>query len=344
MRSLALIAVVGLACTTLAAAPAVADVDPAPCTWVVSKVLTPDGYNPDFTQVQGTDSHGNYAGTSLRPGANTFDLVLWTNGQPRVVDGLQHLLHLQMADENSAGTVLFSAGWPAQQRTVAMLYSGGHQGAGSFTELVPPAGYRVSGVTALNERGDALGRGERISDGQAVSLLWSTLAAGPIVIDSSLGAPTDLDDDGTVLLSGRDSRSASLWRNGQVTPLAADPSKQLFVEAIRNGKVVGYQVESPWPDSQSLLWDTDGNVRYVEDGGTAFAINAGGLITGERSTMTGKASVWRDTTFLGELPVPDGVTFVSELFVAGDDNSLYSKASNYGPLRWNCRPEVGDPS
>jgi len=342
MRSLALIAAIGLACTAVAA-PAAAAPDPATCTWVVSKVLAPDGYEPTRTHVRGTDSRGNYAGTSTRPGTNTADLVLWTNGQPRVVDGLQHLLFLQMADENSAGTVLFDASWPDQQRRVAMLYSGGHGGAGTFTELVPPAGYRVSGTTALNERGDVLGHGERISDGQAVSLLWSTIAAGPLVIDSSLGSPVDLDDDGTVLLRGRDGTSASLWRNGEVTPLAADGDKQLFVEAIRNGKVVGYEVVSPWPDSQALLWDRDGNVRDIEDGGTAFAINAGGLITGERSTMVGHESIWRDTTFLGELPYPDGITFVSELFVVGDDNTLFSESSRVGPLRWRCQPETRDP-
>src|SRR5690349_16071772 len=107
MRGLAIIAAVGLACSAFTTS-AVADPaqDPTQCTWEVSKVATPDGYNPGFTKVLGTDSRGNYAGTSLRPGANTNDLILWTGGKPQVVQELQHLQWLQMTGENSAGTVL----------------------------------------------------------------------------------------------------------------------------------------------------------------------------------------------------------------------------------------------
>ncbi|MGW6446225.1 hypothetical protein [Lentzea sp. NPDC055074] len=92
-----------------------------------------------------------------------------------------------------------------------------------------------------------------------------------------------------------------------------------YAEAIRGGRVVGY---------------------HVEDGGTSFAVNASGLITGEQSTMAGHQAVWGDTTFLGELPYPGGVTFVSELFVVGDDNSLFSHAGEYGPLRRSCSRPV----
>jgi hypothetical protein len=282
--------------------------------------------------VYGTDSHGNYAGTSIRPGTNTSDLILWTGGTPRVVQEVNHLLWLYMADENSAGTVLVSGSLPAEGRSAVLTYSGGHQGAGTLTEFAAPAGYRVSGATALNERGDVLGSGQRISDGQNVAIVWSAIASGPRVIE---GSAIDLDDDGTVLMSGGQGKPGYLWRNGQITRLA-DEGKFTIVEGMRNGKVIGYQTEGAWPDSQALLWDTDGNVRHIDQGGTAFSINAGGLITGERDTMVGHESVWRDTTFLGELPYPDGVTFVSELFVAGDDDTLFSHASDAGPLRWTC--------
>lgn len=330
MRRLAIIAAMGWAFTTLAA-PVAATA--APCDWAVSKVMTPDGYEPRSTYVRGTDSHGNYAGTASRPGANTNDLVIWTGGQPRVVQELGYLQWLQMTGENSAGTVLVHGRDIAQGRWAVLLYSA----SGAITELTAPAGYRLSGSTALNERGDVLGYGERISDGGQVGILWSTIAAAPQIIDLTAGTPKDLDDDGTVLLSGNGSgsKAGALWRGGEVTPLEAK-GKYAYLEAIRGGKVIGYEFDGTWPESQALLWDRDGNVRQIDDAGTAFAINAGGLITGERSTMVGHEAVWRDTTFLGELPYPGGVTFVTEKFVAGDDDSLFSHASDYGPLRWTC--------
>ncbi|MEV6711060.1 hypothetical protein AB0M48_03355 [Lentzea sp. NPDC051208] len=328
MRRRTFIAAIGLAGAVLAA-PGVAAADPAPCDWVVSKVAVPDGYDPAFTDVKGTDSRGNYAGTSLRPGQNTKDLIVWTGGQPQVVHELRHLQWLSMAGQNSSGTVLVDGRVVAEGRWAVVQYSA----SGTITEFTAPDGYRVTRAIALNERGDVLGQGERVSDGRTVGILWSTIAVAPRIIDA--GTPKDLDDDGTVLLSGREGKPGALWRDGAVT-LLADEGKYAFTEAIRGGKAVGYQVEGAWPDSQALLWDRDGKVRHIDDGGTAFAVNAGGLITGERSTMVGRASVWRDTAFLGELPYPDGVTTVSELFVVGDDDSLFSSASDYGPLRWTC--------
>src|SRR5687767_13737788 len=98
MRRLAILAGLGLAVTTLAAAVAATA---APCDWAVSKVVVPDGYNRDFTDVKGTDTHGIYAGTSLRARTNTFDLIVSTGGQQRVVHELRHLQWMNMADENS---------------------------------------------------------------------------------------------------------------------------------------------------------------------------------------------------------------------------------------------------
>lgn len=333
MRKLALVAALGLACTTVSA-PALAADDPAPCTWAVSKVPVPSGYDPQFTRVKGTDSHGNYAGTSQRSGTNTTDIVLWTGGQPRVVQELAHLEALWVAGENSSGTVLLGGRVPGEQGSRVMLYSGGHQGAGTFTELVAPEGYRAHGATALNERGDVLGGGVRIADGAWVGLLWSTTAAAPQIIEDSVGLAEGLDDDGTVLINDRNG-GAYLWRDGQLTRLA-DEGKRIYAQSIRGGKVVGYRLDGSWPSSQALLWDSNGDVQHIEDGGTAYAVNAGGLITGERSDIGGRASVWRDTKFQAELPYPKGVTGVFELFVVGADDSLYSHAWSHGPLRWTC--------
>ncbi|RDI26548.1 hypothetical protein [Lentzea flaviverrucosa] len=330
MRGRAFIAAIGLAGTVLAA-PGVAAADPAPCTWVVSKVAVPDGYEPTFTRVKGTDSHGGYAGTSLRMSANTDDLIIWTGGVPRVVHELRHLLWLSMAGQNSSGTVLVSGRIVAEERWAVASYSP----SGVVTEYAAPEGYRLSAATAINERGDVLASGERISDGQEVGIVWSTIAVAPQIVDTSAGTPQDLDDDGTVLLRGREGKPGALWRSGKVT-LLADEGKPAYVQAIRGGKAIGYQVDGTWPESQALLWDRDGAVRHIEDGGTAFAINANGLITGERSTMVGRVSVWRDTAFLGELPHIADIPYVSELVVVGDDNNLFGDAGYYGPLRWTC--------
>ncbi|GAA3662344.1 hypothetical protein GCM10022267_55640 [Lentzea roselyniae] len=332
MRKLALVAALGLACTTVSV-PAMAADDPSQCTWAVSKVPAPSGYDPAFTRVKGTDSHGNYAGTSRRPGTNTNDVVLWTNGQPHVVQELAHLGGLEVRGENSAGTVLVSGRIPGQQRLLVLLYSGGHQGTGTITELVAPEGYQLSAPDTLNERGDVLGGAVRLADGASVGLVWSTVAAAPRIIERSDGIPEDLDDDGTVLL--RRDGGGYLWRDGQLTRLA-DEGRQIYPQAIRGGKVVGYRLDGSWPSSQSLLWDSNGNVQNIQDGGTAYAVNAGGLITGERSDIMGRASVWRDTAFQSELPYPDGVTGVFELFVVGNDDSLFSHAYSHGPLRWTC--------
>src|SRR5687767_12517205 len=103
MRKLALVAALGFACTTMTA-PAMAADNAAPCNWAVSKVPVPSGHDPQFTRVKGTDSHGNYAGTSYRPGTTTNDVVLWTDGQPQVVQEFAHLEALYVQGENSAGT------------------------------------------------------------------------------------------------------------------------------------------------------------------------------------------------------------------------------------------------
>ncbi|WP_143091691.1 hypothetical protein [Lentzea albida] len=318
-------------CTTFTATGAVAE--PATCDWVVSKVPAPSGYEDARTEVKGTDSHGNYSGTSLRPGTNTNDVVLWTGGKPEVVQELAHLQWAQVADENSAGTVLVNGYLPAAGRWAPLRYSGGHRGAGTISELTAPAGYRANNAISINARGDVLGNGTRIATGESVTLLWSTIAAAPQVIEWSVGYPQDLDDDGTVLFRHPSANGGLLWRNGVVTPLE-HRGKPQYVQAIRGGRVVGHEVTS-WPNSQALLWDATGAVTPIEGGGSAFAINAGGLVTGQRTSLTGKAGVWRTTAFEAELPLPDGVSGVSELFVAGDDDSLFSKSGS-GPLRWSC--------
>ncbi|MFI6094343.1 hypothetical protein ACIA8G_02250 [Lentzea sp. NPDC051213] len=307
----------------------------APCTWAASKIAAPDGYDPAGVRVRGTDSRGNFVGVVSIPAANNSKVAVWTDGRPRVADELGELMYPSVADENSSGTVLLSAGFVAEGRSKTVLFTGAHTGRGTTTELVAPAGYRVTGGTALNERGDVLGSAEPVTGGKTVSVLWSTLAAGPIVIDSSAGLGTDLDDDGTVLLEDSSTGLASLWRNGEVTRLALPEGNRPVISGLRSGKVIGYHVTS-WPGAQSFLWDGPANVLELEQGGTAAAINAGGLIAGRRDAIDGKTGVWRNTTFLGDLPLPDGLRSVTDLYLIGDDDTIFGQETGYGAIRWTC--------
>jgi len=334
MRGSALVAAIGLACTAFTAPVAVAD--QAACEWAVSNVPVPSGYDARFTTVKGTDSNGNYSGNALRQGStdNSYDAVFWTGGQPRVLQEVENLKNLHVVDENRSGTVLMFGRFP--DRTAAVLYSGAHESTGTITELPGLEGYRIDGPTALNERGDVLGGATRLSDNEAVTVLWTGTATpvAPQIIERSVGLGQDIDDDGTVLLRRSSGNAGRLWRNGVVTDLEYQGKPQ-FVQAIRGGKVVGYQLEGGWPNAQALLWDGNGVVKRIAGAASAYTITGGGLVTGQRSSLTGKAAIWRDTNFKTELPLPSGVSGVSELFVAGDDETLFSKSGS-GPLRWSC--------
>lgn len=303
-----------------------------PCTWTVQKVPTPGGFEARYTRVEGTDSHGNYSGTVTDLSVNMARVVLWTDGQPRIPAALANFVYPSVADENSAGTVLLSGSLPSTDVGV-YLFADGHRGPGTLTRLPTPDGYRVESAVALNERGDVLASGSATADGHPVSILWSTFAAGPLVIDTPAGSGIDLDDDGTVLLAPRDGKPGSLWRHGQVIPLTGE-DHFLLLRAIRNGVVVGTAVDA-WPASRALAWHGPDDPRPLERGGTAEAVNAHGLIAGSLTDLTGLPAVWQDTELLGALPVPDGVD--ADLFVVGDDGVVYgTTGSDYGPLRWSC--------
>lgn len=232
-----------------------------------------------------------------------------------------------------------AAGWCCGRTGNPGSWTSGHTGLGTLTYLPSPAGYETDYATALNERGDVLSRGHSGKDGHTVSILWSTLAAGPIVIDTSAGQGIDLDDDGTVLLYNFDNKPGSLWRHGRIIPLGG-PDYPLLLSAIRDGKVIGTQIES-WPESQSVIWRSPSDARPLQDGGTAQAINAHGLIAGSRDTLTGPPAVWQGTTLLADLPLPDGVDDDSDVYVIGDDGTIFGRAYGYGPLRWTCTMVTG---
>ncbi|MEV4313869.1 hypothetical protein [Actinocrispum sp. NPDC049592] len=304
----------------------------AGCTWTVEKVRTPAGYEDQRTRVEGTDSHGNYSGTTSSPASDSAKVVIWNQGEPHLADAFADFMFPNVTDENSAGTVLVSGSQRSTGRYGIFLYQNAHTANPTLTYVPAPAGYETDYAVALNERGDVLGIAHA-KDGHQVTVLWSNLAAGPIVIDTPLGTGIDLDDDGTVLLYDGRSNPAHVWRHGQITPLTGAAGPFVF-GAIRSGKVIGYEVTS-WPDAQSLLWYDPASPKAIEDGGTAQAINGRGLIVGSRGTLAGPAAVWRDTTLLAELPLPAGESD-DDTFVVGDDDSIFGRVSGGGPLRWTC--------
>jgi hypothetical protein len=313
-RRIGLIATAVVALGAITALPATAETKT--CDWHVAKVPAPVGYTEQRTWVTGTDSHGNYSG--------------WV--ESNIADELGDFTYPQVVDENSAGTVLVSGGERGTRRRGAFLFAGGHSGHGTLTYLPSPTGYETDYATALNERGDVLARGHAVKDGHAVSLLWSTLAAGPLVIDTPVGDGIDLDDDGTVLLYDSYKGQGNLWRHGQIVPLTGEPSA-LF-HAIRDGRVIGEKTVA-WPDSQSLLWTDPGTPRPIDNGGTAQSINAHGLIAGNRDTYSGPPAVWSGTTFLADLPLPTGLSSDGD-YLVGDDGTIFGRVSGYGPLKWTC--------
>ncbi|HEY2063644.1 MAG TPA: hypothetical protein VGH57_35070 [Amycolatopsis sp.] len=331
-RRLGTLAAALLALAAVPAAPALAGTGPAACSWTFEKIAPPDGYAPQDVRVTGTDSHGDYSGTVPNFATDSARMVIWTGGVPRIVPEIDDFLFPQIVGENSAGTVLLSGTQRSTSRSGVFLYSA----AGALTYLTAPAGYRTDYAVALNKRGDVLASGSSIKDGHAVTLLWSTLAAAPRVIDTAVGQGIDLDDDGTVLLSDGKNGPGHLWQGGRIVPLGG-PGYPLLLAGIRGGHVIGTEIGA-WPESQSVVWHAPGDARPIDDGGTAQAINAHGLIAGSRDTLTGPPAVWSDTTHLADLPLPAGFTDDSDMYVIGDDNTIFGSVNGYGPIRWTCTP------
>jgi hypothetical protein len=108
----------------------------------------------------------------------------------------------------------------------------------------------------------------------------------------------------------------------------------VLLREIRGGVVNGTAIDA-WPASCALAWPGPDDPRPLEQGGTAEALNATGLIAGSLTELTGPPAVWRGTRLLGTLPVPDGVD--ADVFVVGDDDVVFGNTgSGYGPLRWSC--------
>ncbi|MEU0534838.1 hypothetical protein [Amycolatopsis tolypomycina] len=322
------VAVLALGAAVMAPAATAA----AACNWTAHKIVAPDGYSDTEVTITGTDSHGNYSGHVLDRNVNQGKVVLWTDGEPRIPDALAPFAYPNVADENSAGTVLLDGGLPGTSWGV-YLFSGGHHGPGTLTRLPDPAGYRLDSAVALNDRGDVLASATDLGDGQRVSVLWSVLAAGPQVIDLPDRYGMDLDDDGTVLLHAPDNKLGGLWRAGVVTPLTGE-DRPVLIRQIRNGVVVGTAIDS-WPASRALAWHGPADPRPLEQGGTAEATNKHGLIAGSLTNLIGPSAVWRDTKLLGLLPFPDGGD--ADVYVVGDDGVIFGNTdSKHAALRWTC--------
>jgi hypothetical protein len=57
---------------------------------------------------------------------------------------------------------------------------------------------------------------------------------------------------------------------------------------------------------------------------------------GSKGALVGPPAVWSGTTYLADLPLPAGVADDSDVYVIGDDNTIFGRACDYGPLKWSC--------
>ncbi|SMD22752.1 PKD domain-containing protein [Kibdelosporangium aridum] len=310
-------------------------VERAACQWKVEKIKTLAGFGPANFDVRGTDSNGNYSGNVTASATQSILVVLWTNGEPRIAREFADFQYAHVADENSAGTILVNAEDPRTGRQGVFLFTGGHTGNGTITQLLPRNGYEARSGTALNDRGDVLVWGTRSSDGRGFTMLWPAVG-DPIVTDTTVGDGIDLDEDGTVLLYDDMGHPGYLWRAGQIIPLESNGLIG-HMAGIRAGKAIRTQYQGPGTDVHSVLYESPDDPRPIEVRGTAEAINANGLIAGHRDSYEGPPAVWRNTAFLAELPLPDGATEITgNTFVVGDDEVIYASAANYGPVKWTC--------
>lgn len=304
-----------------------AQAQPDLCTWQVSTISPPGRDEARLTHVTGSNSAGDYSGYVGWGDSN--QLVLWTDGHAEVQPSPEGVTSLRPVDENSSGTVLLNARSDATGDGVAFLYT---RAGRTYLPLPLPAGFTSVSATAINERGDVVGRVQRKADERGEVAIWPVLGSGPIVLDlpqlvSPLGV--DIDDDGTVLIGG--GYDAHLWRDGVLTTLT---DKNVLTRAIRNGKAVGAELSET--RTRAVQWKSPTEIEYFHQGIIAERINRNGLVAGTLVAWTGPAAVWQGTNLLGGLPLPKGADSVVTTAI-GDDNVVYGYAKpDIGPVRWDC--------
>ncbi|SEF26454.1 hypothetical protein SAMN05421837_103326 [Amycolatopsis pretoriensis] len=323
----------GLAGLALAVVPAVpAAADPAPpgasCTWRAEPVPVPPFAEPRSYYVDATDGEGNFSGRTF-VGQSAFGVVLWEHGEPRQLDLPEGFDSAVPAGQTRSGTVLVNATsfatTPATQQI--FLYRNG-----TYEPVRLPAGYRNARADAINDRGDVVATAS--VPGGSVVILWSVLAAGPIVIsppELPWASAVDIDEDGTILLG--DGYSAYLWRSGTLTPQPPSPGTPVLTREISNGTAVGTVLDPAGP--KAVLWSQDAP-HLLDGGGEAESVNHHGTIAGRLGAWDGPPAVWQGTSLVAKLPLPAGAASASADLI-GDDGTVFGRGDgDTGPVRWRC--------
>ncbi|WP_290056144.1 hypothetical protein [Amycolatopsis solani] len=319
-----------LALTAGSVVPAAADPVPAPCTWRVEPVPLPPFAQPRYVHVDATDGEGNFAGRTV-VGESAYSVVLWEHGEPRELDLPAGFDSAVPAGRNRSGTVLVNATSFSTTPATNQIF---RYHDGTYEPVRLPAPYRDARAAAINDRGDVVATAKVPGGTGTVVILWSVLAAGPVVIappELPWADAVDIDEDGAVLLSG--GYSSYVWRAGTLTAQPPSPGTPVLARAISAGTAVGTVLDVAGP--KAVLWSQN-TPHLLDGGGAAESVNRHGTIAGQAGAWDGPPAVWQGTSLVAKLPLPEGASSASADLI-GDDGTVFGRGDgDTGPVLWRC--------
>ncbi|WP_410657213.1 hypothetical protein [Amycolatopsis sp. lyj-112] len=318
----------GLVFSALPATPAIALPAPesASCSWQATPIAVPPGAERRLVSVDTTDGAGSYFGHRAY-GSGKAGLLRWQGDQPEEVALPKGSDSAMPADQNRSGTALINATVDGIRNEV-FLYR-----KGKYETLPVPAPYEKPRAVAINDRGDVVAMAEKPDSTGYVVIAWFAYGSGPLVIsppELPWASPVDIDQDGTILISG--GYSAYLWRSGELSPLPPSPDVPVVTRALSKGRAVGTIIGEK---AQAVLWHL-GSPHLLEGGGEAEDINRHGLIAGSAGDWNGPPAVWRGTRLLAKLPLPQDATSAYPAIASDDGTIVGSAEPDIGPVRWRC--------
>lgn len=328
LRRMTVAGFAGLVLSALPAAPAVALPSPesASCSWQATLIAVPPGAERRSVTVTATDGAGTYVGYRTHVD-RVHRLVRWQGDEPEEIALPKGVESVMPADVNRSGTVLLT-GYSSGLPDGILLYR-----KGKYEPLPIPAPYERPRAVAINDRGDIVAMAEKPGSTGYVVIAWFAYGSGPLVIsppELPWAFPVDIDQDGTILISG--GYSAYLWRSGELSPLPPSPDVPVITRALSEGRAVGTIIGEK---SQAVLWYL-GTPHLLEGGGNAEDINRHGLIAGGVGEWNGPPAVWQGTRLLAKLPLPQDATSARPGIVSDDGTIVGSAEPDVGPVRWRC--------
>ncbi|CAM3730119.1 hypothetical protein KIPE111705_22010 [Kibdelosporangium persicum] len=282
------------------------------CTWTPSYLPLPAGVTGGAVWAAG--SNGYLAGQ-----ATNGMLLLWHNGELVDVDAPVST-SIDVSGVNGSGEIV---GWDGRSRT-AFVYRDG-----SFQTLPSPPGSDAS-ASAINDAGDIVG----IAYGFPVpyrSVVWKRNQPGTYQIiadDVAVG----IDNAGHVV-----TEKGLVWSpDGTTSRLAGSPNLQ--VQLFQHGHALGHT----FGDYTGMhKWDTMGSLVYryeAQNRPTPRGINSRGQLVAWYTPTGGTAGtlgVWREATFVGNVPAGERVYAVMETGeLAGQRRSADDRT--WVPATWTC--------